>query len=71
MPRSGRRTFGDGELAIDEERHEAEVRGHAVDLTPTEWALLVALAGTPGRVYTRTELINRARGYEFASERAV
>jgi len=68
---SGRRTFGDGELAIDEERHEAEVRGHAVDLTPTEWALLVALAGTPGRVYTRTELINRARGYEFASERAV
>ena len=34
-------------------------------------SLLVALAGAPGRVYSRTELINRTRGYEFASERAV
>jgi DNA-binding response OmpR family regulator len=66
-----RHTYGDGELAIDEERHEVEVRGEPIELTPTEWALLVALSGTPGRVYSRTELINRARGYEFASERAV
>ncbi|MGZ4132161.1 MAG: response regulator transcription factor [Actinomycetota bacterium] len=68
---TARHTFGDGELAIDEERHEVEVRGEPIELTPTEWALLVALTGTPGRVYSRTELINRARGYEFASERAV
>jgi DNA-binding response OmpR family regulator len=66
-----RRSFGNGALVIDEDRHEVEVRGERVELTPTEWALLVALAGTPGRVYSRTELINRARGYEFASERAV
>jgi DNA-binding response OmpR family regulator len=65
------RSFGGGELEIDEERHEALVRGASVELTPTEWGLLVALAGTPGRVYSRTELINRVRGYEFASERAV
>jgi DNA-binding response OmpR family regulator len=65
------RSFGGGELEIDEERHEARVRGASVELTPTEWGLLVALAGTPGRVYSRTELINRVRGYEFASERAV
>jgi len=65
------RSFGGGELVIDEVRHQAEVRGEAVELTPTEWGLLVALAGTPGRVYSRTELINRVRGYEFASERAV
>jgi DNA-binding response OmpR family regulator len=65
------RSFGDGELTIDEDRHEARVRGEAVELTPSEWSLLVALAGTPGRVYSRTELINRTRGYEFASERAV
>jgi DNA-binding response OmpR family regulator len=68
---TARHTYGDGELAIDEERHEVEVRGEPIELTPTEWALLVALSGTPGRVYSRTELINRARGYEFASERAV
>jgi DNA-binding response OmpR family regulator len=65
------RSFGEGELAVDEDRHEVRVRGRLVELTPTEWSLLLALTGTPGRVYSRTELINRVRGYEFASERAV
>jgi DNA-binding response OmpR family regulator len=41
------------------------VRGTPVDLTPTEWGLLLALATVPGRVYSRFELINRVRGYEF------
>jgi len=41
------------------------VRGAAADLTPTEWGVLVALATVPGRVYSRFELINRVRGYEF------
>jgi DNA-binding response OmpR family regulator len=36
-----------------------------VELTPTEWGILVALATVPGRVYSRFELINRVRGYEF------
>ena len=65
------RSFGEGELMLDEHRHEVRVRGQVVELTPSEWSLLVALAGAPGRVYSRTELINRTRGYEFASERAV
>jgi DNA-binding response OmpR family regulator len=41
------------------------VREARADLTPTEWGLLVALATVPGRVYSRYELINRVRGYEF------
>ena len=41
------------------------VDGTAVDVTPTEWGLLLALTTTPGRVYSRFELINRIRGYEF------
>ncbi|HET7236667.1 MAG TPA: response regulator transcription factor [Actinomycetota bacterium] len=65
------RSFGRGTLLIDEDRHEVRVRGERVELTPSEWSLLVALAGAPGRVYSRTELINRTRGYEFASERAI
>ena len=68
---SAPRSFGGGELTMDEERHEVLVRGEVVVLTPSEWSLLVALAGAPGRVYSRTELINRTRGYEFASERAI
>ncbi len=57
--------FGTGTLVIDEPRRSALVRGTEVELTPTEWGILVALATVPGRVYSRFELINRVRGYEF------
>jgi DNA-binding response OmpR family regulator len=57
--------YGAGTLVLDESRREATVRGELVDLTPTEWGILVALATVPGRVYSRLELINRVRGYEF------
>jgi len=53
------------ELVIDEPQRQAMVRGAAVALTPTEWGVLTALATVPGRVYSRFELINRVRGYEF------
>jgi DNA-binding response OmpR family regulator len=58
-------SYGGGVLVIDEPRREATVRGAGVELTPTEWGILVALATVPGRVYSRAELINRVRGYEF------
>ncbi len=58
-------SYGGGELVIDEPQRLATVRGTAVALTPTEWGVLVALATVPGRVYSRFELINRVRGYEF------
>jgi DNA-binding response OmpR family regulator len=61
----GRASFGAGELTLDDGRREALIRGEVVALTPTEWGLLAALAGTPGRVFSRFELINRVRGYEF------
>jgi DNA-binding response OmpR family regulator len=59
-------TFGGGRLRIDEVRHESSLDGALLDLTPTEWGILTALAATPGRVYSRYELVNRVRGYEFA-----
>jgi two-component system OmpR family sensor kinase len=34
-----------------------------VSLSPTEWAILETLARWPGRVYSRYELVNSARGY--------
>jgi DNA-binding response OmpR family regulator len=58
-------SFGSGLLVIDEGRHEVAVGGVVVDLTPTEWSLITALASSPGRVFSRGELINRVRGYEF------
>jgi DNA-binding response OmpR family regulator len=65
QPATGTVSFGDGLLVIDEDCHRVEVRGQPVELTPTEWGLLLALARVPGRVYSRYELINRVRGYEF------
>jgi DNA-binding response OmpR family regulator len=62
---STRPSFGEGELVVDEARREVFVRGQLVELTPTEWGLLTSLAQIPGRVYARSELINRVRGYEF------
>jgi DNA-binding response OmpR family regulator len=58
-------SYGGGELVIDEPRRAVTVRGTPAELTPTEWGVLVALATVPGRVYSRFELINRVRGYEF------
>jgi DNA-binding response OmpR family regulator len=61
----GPASFGAGSLVVDEMRHTLIVRGRSVEVTPTEWALVIALAGAPGRVFSRAELINRLRGYEF------
>jgi DNA-binding response OmpR family regulator len=58
-------SYGGGTMTIDEPRRQVTIRGSAADLTPTEWGVLVALATVPGRVYSRFELINRVRGYEF------
>jgi DNA-binding response OmpR family regulator len=58
-------SYGGGALVIDQPRRQVTVDGAEVSLTPTEWGILVALATVPGRVYSRFELINRVRGYEF------
>lgn len=49
-----------------------ERRGAAIDLTPTEFQLLTALARYPGRVFTRAQLLDAVRGLEVESfERAI
>jgi two-component system alkaline phosphatase synthesis response regulator PhoP len=58
--------YGRGRLVIDESRHSARLDGAELDLTPTEWGILAALAAHPGRVSSRGELVNRVRGFEFA-----
>ena len=58
-------SYGGGALVIDEPRRTVTMRGTSAQLTPTEWGILVTLATVPGRVYSRFELINKVRGYEF------
>ena len=61
----GIRSYGGGRLVLDQQRHLASLDEASLDLTPTEWGLLTALSSVPGRVFTRAELVNRVRGYEF------
>jgi DNA-binding response OmpR family regulator len=51
-----------GELRIDFEKRLVEVRGEAVRLTYVEFEILAALARAPGRVFSRTMLLERVWG---------
>jgi DNA-binding response OmpR family regulator len=62
---------GDG-LVLDAVRMEATVDGRAVDLTATEFALLLHMARQPGRVFTRAQLLDAVHGVALESyERAI
>lgn len=58
-------SFDDGQLEIDTVQNEVRSHGVAVELTPNEYRLLVALARFPGRVYTRYELVTHVQGRDF------
>ena len=58
-------SFDGGALVVDREAREVTVHGEPVELTRSEFDLLVALASRPGRVYSRYELVTRVQGYEY------
>ena len=51
-------------LQIDLDTHAVQRHGEAVTLTGTEYALLALLAGTPGKVFSRDDILNHLRGHE-------
>jgi DNA-binding response OmpR family regulator len=57
--------FEQGQLTLDGHRYEVKKNGKVVELTPTEFKVLFSLASTPGRVFTRDELVEKALGYQF------
>lgn len=52
-----------GELVIDVEKRKVTLCGKAVDLTAKEFDLLLQFARHPGRVYTRSQLLDSVWGY--------
>ena len=65
-------TIRTGDLLLDVPRMRVELSGRPVDLTPTEFQLLATLAGQPGRVFTRSQLLDAIHGVAFESfERAI
>ncbi len=61
-----------GDLEIDPEHHEVRLAGQPVVLTATELRLLLILARAPGRVFSRTELMEQLFGWDYdGTERGV
>src|SRR4029079_785501 len=61
-----------GELVLDVPRWRTIVAGRPVELTATEFQLLATMARAPGRVFTRSQLLDAVHGVAFDSyERAI
>ncbi len=57
-----------GKLRMDLDRHEVQVNGHAVELTPKEFQILKQFLESPHRVFSRQEMLNRVWGEGYALE---
>ena len=55
-----------GPLRVDPQRHEAAWEQVPLDVTPSEFRLLAALAARPGRAFERLELLERMQGDAYA-----
>jgi len=53
------------DLEINRGRHEVKLGGEPLSLTMTEFGILILLAGKPGWVFTRQQIIDAVRGYDF------
>jgi DNA-binding response OmpR family regulator len=61
-------TIRRGDLLIDLERRRVSRDGNRIALTATEFDILRHLAARPGRVFTRTQLLELVRDYDAAVE---
>ena len=77
LRRTAARTAASGvvealDLVIDVPRHRVTVAARSIELTATEFALSETLAREPGRVFTRSQLLDAVHGVSFESyERAI
>jgi two-component system, OmpR family, KDP operon response regulator KdpE len=59
---------GNGEISIDKQKREVLVRGEPVDLTPTEYDLLLMLAENAGKVLEHEVLLRGVWGQEYTKD---
>ncbi len=57
-----------GPVTIDTERRSAEVNGKSVELTVKEFDLVELLMRTPGKVYSRENLLDLIWGYDYQGD---
>lgn len=63
--------FRHGDLVIDVDRASVVVRGEEINVTATEFRLLVSLAGSMGDVLTREELLASVWGPDYRNEKTI
>lgn len=61
----------DNGLTIDNSRHEVRLNGEVISLTPTEFRILGAMAKYPGKVYSRSQLVEIVQGHDFGGDERV
>jgi DNA-binding response OmpR family regulator len=59
------REIRSGEVVIDEDSYTAKIKGRTLDLTFKEFELLKYLAQHPGRVFSRSQLLQEIWGYDY------
>ncbi len=59
------RVFSAGDVILDLDKRQVSVAGRSVELTPTEFDLLAALVESPGRVFSRMQLLDKVQGYAY------
>lgn len=64
VPSSNRKRLVFDGLSIDLERRQVQCAGATVELTSTEYELLVMLASEPQKVFDRDQILNKLRGHE-------
>lgn len=60
-----------GDLVLDEAQHEISQRGQILPLTTREFALLALLASHPGRVFTRSQLLEQVWGEDYYDDHII
>jgi two-component system KDP operon response regulator KdpE len=61
-------TAGDGQISIDQQKREVRVRNETVDLTPTEYHLLLILTENAGKVVEHETLLRAVWGQEYTKD---
>jgi DNA-binding response OmpR family regulator len=59
------KTLKVADIILDRDSREVLVGERSIDLTPSEFDLLAALMGTPGRVFSRLDLLDVIQGVRY------
>ena len=61
-----------GNVSLDRAHYQVQMEKREIQLTPTEFEIMATLMSQPGRIFSRSQLLNAAHGVAFESyERAI